>query len=179
MTLRTLTAAMLFSYSFHVHSSDLDEPGCTRPQPGTYAGACAARESDDYARKFQFDLYYSSRSQFGFYEWIGCLEEKNHVPSGGYSDAVFYTELIPEWEKEIDANLLALQSLLSKRGRASLQREQQQWILARERHFQRRGKQPQGEGTLNMARNSAHALDFVEKRAVELACRVEKFSRKP
>jgi len=101
------------------------------------------------------------------------MQEERYWGSGGYSDAVFFSELIPEWEREIDAHLATLNKLLGKRDRQILLNEQSAWQQARLRAADRRSRMPRPEGTMYMVSAAIIAMDFPERRALELGCRVE------
>jgi hypothetical protein len=91
---------------------------------------------------------------------------------------VFFTELIPEWEKEIASNLTSLNQLLSPKDRQALAREQQGWEAARRRAKPKPAKRIRQEGTMYLALGAADAVSIPEARALELACRVERLSPK-
>jgi hypothetical protein len=166
MGLRFATFVALIVYAvFAANASDyMDVPACPRPAAGTTLGACAARAG----------VTNWESSPLPLHRWIACVQAQKQLPSGGYGDAVFFSYLVPEWEKEIAVNLRTLNDLLSSNDRRALDREQKEWTLARERARVRGSKRPLPEGTLYLALSAASALDIPSERAIELACRIEK-----
>jgi hypothetical protein len=154
-----------FAYSFDFHSFG----DCPRPPPGTVSGACEVRDSG-------FKL--TEESPFPFARWVTCLQRKLGLPSGGYGDAVFFSDLISEWEREIDANVRTLKEMLSRKDQAALEHEQTGWQIAREEALERNAARSHPEGTMYMAFAAVQAEAFPQARAIELACRVEKLSAK-
>jgi hypothetical protein len=142
----------------------LDEPTCVRPKSGLYKGACQARASTE----FEQSPYYS------LFNWIVCLQNKGHGSGGGMGSAIFFSELIPEWEKEIDAHLISLNKLLSKRHKKQLWKEQQVWEAARTRALEKKSREPLQQGTMYMVFRAFDVMEFPLRRALELGCRVEK-----
>ncbi len=152
-------------------NTSLEQSACVRPAAGDYAGACDARQANTYA-----DL---AASPYTFYRWMGCRQSEQGLPSGGYGDAVFFSEMVPEWEREIDALLPVLRKFLNAANRAYLETEQSTWEKARARADARRFDQPLQPGTMYIAIAAFNQMEIPEKRAVERACRVEKFSPPP
>lgn len=167
-TLFLMTLSLLPLLSVADTSSDnaiTNASNCIRPLPGAFEGACKARVGMNI-----------EHSPFGLHKWIVCQQEKRGWGSGGYGDAVFFSDLIPEWEREIEANLFTLSELLTKDYRRRLMREQKQWQVAKQRAIELRSKKPNTPGTMHMAINSVTEMRFSERRAIELACRVEKLT---
>jgi len=140
-------------------------PACSRPPPGMVQGSCEARTGLEV-----------DKSPYGLHKWITCLQEARHWGTGGMPDAIFFSELIPEWEKEIAVNLVALTPLLSKTDGKYLLIEQRTWERARERNVQKVQQGPRQLGSMYRVSESLLALGLPEQRALELACRIEKLS---
>jgi hypothetical protein len=138
---------------------------CVKPEIGMYEGACAARVGLQV-----------NKSPYALHKWMACRIDRGESGMGGYSTAVFYSELAEDWENEMNYYLSALQQLLSKKHVADLQEEQRRWTLARERWHQRQSEAPSQEGTMYMALSAGDEASSFEARALELGCRVEKFT---
>jgi hypothetical protein len=158
-----------FLLSITAHAGGFSEvSACKRPEPGAVEGACAVRAYPEL----------NIASPYAPLRWMACLQSELHLPSGGYGDAVFFTDLIPEWEKEIEANLLSLERILSGKDRKILKNEQQTWLDARKRAAIKHSKQSQPLGTMYLMFGAAAELSYPESRAIELACRIEKLTAK-
>lgn len=160
-----LACLSAFVCSFDVQAAyDLKSVlACPRPEPGTVTGSCAVRKYPEL----------SETSPYPMLRWVTCLQSSFGLPSGGSADAVFFSDVVPEYEKEIEANLKTLDQLLAEKDRAVLHREQRQWEAARQSAADRRSRRPTQPGTMYMASSAVAALDFPQRRAIELACRIE------
>jgi len=141
---------------------------CQRPMPGTVTGSCSVRRFPEL----------QDQSPFPLLRWASCVQAALHLPSGGYGDAIFFSNLASEFETEIEANLQTLDRVLSQKDRKSLKHEQHQWELARQRATDRRARNPLPNGTMYLMFGASTALSFPEDRAIELACRIEKLQAK-
>lgn len=142
------------------------ETACTRPVPGSYLGSCDARKGIEV-----------EKSAHSMHKWITCMQEERGWGTGGTSDAIFFSELIPEWEVEINAQLSVLDTLLSPKDKKALHKEQQAWERARAREIAKKARQPSRDGSMYRVFESIDSLDLPERRALELGCRVEKLIR--
>lgn len=126
---RLLIAALIVGWPLLAHSFDFGAvTDCPRPPPGTVSGACEVLTQG-------YEL--TENSSLPFIRWAACLQRELGLPSGGYGDAVFFSELLPEWEREIDANLLALRKSISSKDQVALESEQESWQLARKKAMAR------------------------------------------
>lgn len=167
---RILIVVLALGFPFLAYSFDLGSvTKCKRPPPGTVSGACEVRDQG-------YQL--TEESPFPFIRWKACLQSEFGLPSGGYGDAVFSSDLVPEWELEINTNLLALNKILSKKDKLALEQEQEAWQLARIQASKKRANRPSPEGTMYMASAALQEEIAPQERAIELACRVEKLGAK-
>jgi hypothetical protein len=153
-------------------SSFAEFTACQRPPPGSVAGACEIRNKR--ASGAMIDNWHSP---YVIHKWWACLQDAQHLPSGGMRDAIFHTQFIAEWKREIDANLATLRTILSAKHREELDMEQKAWERALERWQSAQQTSPQPMGTMYLMFSAGSESGFYSDRAIELACRVEKFSR--
>lgn len=169
LLIRILTALVTWLCCAATGAEDFSKiSGCPRPEPGSVAGSCAVRKYPELTEK----------SPYAPLKWMACLQNALHLPSGGYGDAVFFSDLVPEWEKEIGANLRSLETVLSERDQKVLKEEQRAWEAARKMAAEKRAKEPSQEGTMYLMFGAAVEMSYPEDRAIELACRIEKLTSK-
>lgn len=144
---------------------------CPRPPVGSVAGACEVRNKR--AAKVLID---DTQSQYIIHKWWSCLQSAQHLPCGCSADAHFIGQFIFEWKQEIDANLASLRKLLSPRDRAALDEEQKAWERAVLRGQKSRDSSPRPFGSQYLVYSVIADERPYSERAIELACRVEKFS---
>ncbi len=140
---------------------------CVKPDPGSYEGSCDARVGLPV-----------EQSPHPLHKWITCLQEKRGWGSGGYGDAIFFKDLVPVWEQEMAEYLRILSGLMGKKDKKELEKEQMAWEEARATALKRRWERPRPEGTMHMALAAVDELEFPERRALELGCRIEKLKPK-
>lgn len=170
-----LILSVLATTSGAVTAGDASEfsknSSCPRPPVGSVAGACEVRNKR--AAKVLID---NTQSPYVIHKWWSCLQSAKHLPCGCNADAQFIRAFIFEWKQEIDANLASLRKLLSPRDHAALNDEQNAWERAVVRGQKSRDSSPQPFGSMYLIYSVIADEAPYSERAIELACRVEKFS---
>jgi len=144
---------------------------CPRPPVGSVTGACEVRN-----KRTAEVLIDNTQSPYVIHKWWSCLQSAQHLPCGCSADAQFIGAFIFEWKQEIDVNLASLRKLLSPRDRAALDEEQKAWERAVVRGQKSRDSSPRPFGSLYLIYSVIADEAPYSERAIELACRVEKFS---
>jgi hypothetical protein len=158
----TLLIAFVFALAAPFTASA--EVACRIPKPGNFTHSCQALTAD---------LDHIKRSQHALDRWASCELEKKGLPCGCTADIIFFSDLVPIWEKELS---LYLKSLGSREGfdRKKLESEQKIWLLQRQKKEEELHRDNDQEGSYWGIQITFGRLELLRNRSLELGCELEK-----